>query len=237
MSLSQGSITYGKRQIKFNVLYVNRKTLEIAVLPDRQVVVKAPIGSEWDKIQKKIIKRARWISRQLEYFRQFEPRTPARQYVGGESHLYLGRHYRLKVHRNCSAGVKLTKGFCQVSVTGKSSSREIKAVLDEWYFHRASAKFIDAFERCWNDFNKRGVSKPRLFTRRMKTRWGSLAKSGALTLNTDLVRAPLECIEYVITHELCHLKHHDHSSGFYKLLEKVMPDWEKRKRRLEMALV
>jgi hypothetical protein len=71
----------------------------------------------------------------------------------------------------------------------------------------------------------------------MKTRWGSLAKSGALTLNTDLVRAPLECIEYVITHELCHLKHHDHSSGFYKLLEKVMPDWEKRKRRLEMALV
>jgi len=64
-----------------------------------------------------------------------------------------------------------------------------------------------------------------------------LSKGGTLTLNISLVRAPLECIDYVITHELCHLVHHDHSPRFYQLLEKVMPEWERRKHRLELALI
>jgi len=78
---------------------------------------------------------------------------------------------------------------------------------------------------------------PRLQVRRNEKRWGSLSRGGILTLNTDLIRAPRECIDYVITHELCHLKCHDHSPEFYRLLEKVMPDWEKRKHKLELALV
>jgi hypothetical protein len=70
----------------------------------------------------------------------------------------------------------------------------------------------------------------------MRKRWGSLSKGGMLTLNTDLIRAPRECIDYVIIHELCHLKYHDHGSEYYRLLERVMPDWEKRKHKLELAL-
>jgi hypothetical protein len=71
----------------------------------------------------------------------------------------------------------------------------------------------------------------------MKKRWGSLSHNGLLTLNTDLIRAPKACIDYVITHELCHLKHHNHGPNFYRLLEKMMPDWERRKTQLELSMV
>jgi len=81
-----------------------------------------------------------------------------------------------------------------------------------------------------------GPPVPKLSIRRMKTRWGSLSPKGTLTLNVALIRAPRECIEYVITHELCHMKHPRHDGAFYKLLERHMPDWERRKHKLEMAL-
>jgi predicted metal-dependent hydrolase len=97
----------------------------------------------------------------LDYFRQFEPRTPGRSYVGGETHLYLGKQYRLKISSGDLDSVKLIR---------------------------------------------------------------------------DLIRAPKECIDYVIIHELCHLKYHDHGSEYYRLLEGVLPDWEKRKHKLELAL-
>ena len=91
------SIEYGQSQIEFKLLLVKRKTMEIAVHPDKSVVVKSPLTSSFEAINTRVKKRARWIRRQIEYFSQFDPRKPTRQYVGGESHLYLGRQYRLKI--------------------------------------------------------------------------------------------------------------------------------------------
>jgi predicted metal-dependent hydrolase len=71
----------------------------------------------------------------------------------------------------------------------------------------------------------------------MKKRWGSLSDKGTVTLNTNLIKAPKECIDYVVTHELCHLKYHDHSSEFYKLLDSVIPEWKKIKHKLELSMV
>ena len=105
-----------------------------------------------------------------------------------------------------------------------------------WYLDKARIKFSETFERCWPTFEKLGHAPPSIHIRRMKKRWGSLSRNGLLTLNPDLIRAPNECIDYVITHELCHLHCHDHGSEFYVLLERVMPDWEKRKHKLELAL-
>ena len=85
-----GSVTYGRQCIAYGVAYVDRKTMEIAVHPDGKVVVKAPIGTTPAAVQKRVVKRARWIRKQINYFRQFEPGTPPRRFVGGETHLYLG---------------------------------------------------------------------------------------------------------------------------------------------------
>lgn len=237
MSASVGNIVFGSVTIDYQVLYVARKTMEISVQPDCSVVVKAPLDARLDDIRSRVTRRARWIRRQQEYFRQFQPKTPPRRYVGGETHLYLGRPYRIKLSRGEAQDVKVSRGFFNVIVPEGAAPDVVKRLLDRWYAEKAAEKFKESFDHCWNASAGNCVKKPRLQVRRMKTRWGSLSKGGVLTLNTSLIQAPRECINYVITHELCHLHFHDHSIGFYELLEKVMPDWEKRKQRLELALI
>jgi len=237
MSLSSGILTYGKKNISYRIFYVGRKTLEITVHPDSSVVIKAPLGTDYEEVRRKVAKRARWIKRQLDYFAQFNPRTPQRQYIGGETHLYLGRQYRLKIVTGDKDEIKLTRGYFHVTVKENPAYEKVKKLLEDWYLEKAAEKFSESFDRCWPHFGKHLLSKPRIRIRRMKKRWGSLSESGTLTLNVDLIRAPKECIDYVVTHELCHMQYHDHSPAFYQLLEKIMPDWEKRKHKMELALV
>jgi predicted metal-dependent hydrolase len=236
MSLSSGSIVYAKETIGFKVVCVNRKTMEIAVHPDGSVVIKVSEGSNFAEIRKRVYRRAGWIKKQLDYFRQFEPRTPRRSYVGGETHLYLGKQYRLKISNGNINSIKLIRGHFFLGIKGEPTSEKVKHLLEGWYAQKAAERFKERFDRNWPHFEKLVSAKPRLQVRWMKKRWGSLSKAGTLTLNPDLVRAPIEGIDYVIIHELCHLQHHDHGPGFYRLLEKVLPDWEKRKHRLELAL-
>ncbi|AGL02593.1 M48 family metallopeptidase [Desulfoscipio gibsoniae] len=233
----KGEIAYGSILIEFQVIHMVRKSLEIAVHPDSTVVIKAPAGIRFEEIKMRVCKRAGWIKRQLDYFRQFEPKTPPRQYVGGETHLYLGKQYRLKIISGERDGVKLVRGYFLIQVKDNASSDKVKSLLEAWYADKATGRFRESFERCWPSFEKLSLTKPRLQIRCMKKRWGSLSKNGTLTLNADLIRAPKECIDYVVAHELCHLKYHDHSPAFYGLLDRVMPDWKKRKHKLELALV
>ncbi|MBN2427939.1 MAG: M48 family metallopeptidase [Deltaproteobacteria bacterium] len=237
MNFSSCSVTYGKQDIDYKVMFAARKTLEIAVQPDFNVLVKAPHGTSFEEIKKRVAKRAGWIKRQLNYFQQFHPRTPTRRYVGGETHYYLGRRYRLKICRGNETGVKLARGYFHVVAPEDANSEKIKAIMDIWYARKAVEKYKESFDRYWPCFEKYAPSRPNLKVRRMKKRWGSLSKGGILTINAELIRAPIECIDYVIIHELCHLKFHDHSSAFFTFLETVLPDWEKRKHKLELALV
>ena len=236
------SISYGSSHINYALLLMNRKTLEIAVHPDRRVVVKAPASATTEAIESKVRKRARWIGRQIAWFDQFEPRTPARKYVGGESHLYLGRKYRLKIEKSHCETILLKHGYFRVKCRNRASSH-IKGMMDAWYQERADLHLGNIFDACWQDFCKmskdlgNGSGKPVMRLRKMSSRWGSLSPKGRMTLNTELIKAPRECIEYVMIHELCHLVHHHHGPKFYELLERTLPDWKKRKHKLEMALV
>lgn len=236
MSSARRAVAYGKASIDFSLSHVDRKTLEIAVHPDQTVVVKAPLGSDDEAIRTRVAKRAGWIIKQQGFFRQFEPRTPERRYVGGETHLYLGRHYRLRISRGNRDAVKLTKGFFEIEVREDILPEKVKGLLERWYRDRAAEMFRDSFDRCWFHFEKHASAKPQMRIRSMRKRWGSLSANGMLTLNADLIRAPRGCIDYVITHELGHLRYENHSPKFYRFLDKVMPDWEKRKHRLEVTL-
>lgn len=237
MTPYSSAIIYGGDEIVFEVLFLSRKTLEIAVHPDSRVVVKAPRGTSAGAIEARLKKRARWIRKQQGYFRQFDPRTTPRRYIGGETHLYYGRQFRLKLVESETDAVKLAKGYFWVFCKERSNHEKVRTLLQFWYSKKAHEKFAESFDRCWTNFERLGLRRPQVQIRRMKTRWGSLSMSGTLTLNLNLIQAPRECIDYVITHELCHLQHHDHSPAFYRQLEKVMPDWEKRKHKLELALI
>lgn len=230
------SVVYGRKTIDFSLLYCDRKTMEIAVHPDGTIVVKAPVQSDIALIEKKIIKRARWILKTLNYFNQFHPKTPDRCYVNGETHLYLGKQYRLKLTEGPENSVKLSRGFFHITCRSEPSPNTANKLLNEWYSQRAQLQFAESMDRCWHKLGGLGGIRPKLSIKRMKKRWGSLSDKGTVTLNTDLIRTPKECIDYVVTHELCHLKYHDHGPEFYKLLDSVIPGWEKIKHKLELCL-
>ena len=230
------TISYGKTEIDYELLMMNRKSLEIAVHPDKSVVVKAPETSTLEAIEEKIKKRARWIKRQIAYFNQFDPRTPDRKYVGGESHLYLGRKYRLKIETSDKDKVLLKNGYFCIEATSILPNH-IEQLMGDWYRRRAKMYLSKIFDDCWEDFKKSDLNKPNLKLQKMDKRWGSLSGKGQLTLNVNLIQTPKECVEYVVIHELCHLIHHNHGAEFYKLLDRTLPDWMKRKHKLEMSLI
>lgn len=231
------TFSHGARETEYTLIRSDRKTLEIAVHPDSSIVVKSPLNSELLLIEKKLRKRARWISQQLRYFQQFNPKTPDRRYISGETHLYLGRQYRLRVRRGMGNSVKLYKGFFQVTCQEESHPLIAKKLMENWYLQKAHIQFHESLDRCWPKFNAFALSKPSLSIKRMQKRWGSLSDKGIVTLNTELIRASKECIDYVVTHELCHLKYHDHSSEFYRLLGSIIPRWEETKHKLELSMV
>ena len=236
MNTVAGTLTYGADSIRYEVRFLaSRQTLGIEVHPDSRVLVRAPVGCPEALIAERVQKRAAWISRQLAGFERYRPRTPARQYVTGESHLYLGRQYRLKLLSGDTAGVKLARGRLIVSLPGEPDPERIKALLRRWYLDRARVLFGEVLDASLLHF--KGIERPRLIARAMQSRWGSLSRAGTMTLNVNLVRAPRLCIGYVVTHELCHIRHRDHDARFFSLLTRVMPDWEQRKRRLEAALL
>lgn len=230
-----GTIEFGRETICYEVRFLQRQTLGIEVHPDQRVVVRAPIGCAACLIAERVRRRASWISKQIAHFQCFSPRTPPRRYVSGETHLYLGRQYRLKLVAEDVASVKMSRGQLVVSMSGNPCPERVQALLHRWYLDRARRVFSEVLDACLP--RVKGHQQPRLIVRAMQSRWGSLSQAGTMTLNVNLVRAPRACIEYVVVHELCHLRHRDHDAHFFRLLGRLMPDWEKRKQRLETALL
>lgn len=232
-SKNEQSIQFGSKTITFDLQYQARKSLGITVYPDREVLVKAPLDAPFEKILAKVRKRAPWILKQQSYFLSFEPLTPPRRYVSGESHLYMGRQYRLKIYSSSKEEVKLKRGFLEVYTSDKSHA---KSLVQAWYKKRALQKFPEIAEKWIVQFQKHGVSPSDLVIKWMHKRWGSCTPRGKIILNIELMKAPKGCIEYVVAHELCHLIHHNHSAAFFELQTKEMPDWAKWKDRLERIM-
>lgn len=230
--IDAGTIKYGERIIKYSLQYSKRKTMTIAVHPDGSVIVKAPVETSFEKIEGRLQKRSKWIAKYLDYFMNLGPKTPERQFISGETHLYLGKKYRLKVVDGLPEKVISTREMISVSSKNRDPER-IKNLVEKWYREKAEEHFKNSFDLCFEKFEKHGVEKPALKIRKMKRRWGSYSTKGTVTLNLELIKAPLECIDYVVIHEFCHIKHKNHGKGFYKLLSKMMPEWEKHKAELE----
>ena len=228
------SVAYGGSPIDFAIVRRRRATLEIAVEPDASVVVTAPLDAPIEAVAEKVRKRAAWIRRQQRFFSQFLPRTPPRRYVAGETHLYLGRRYRLKVVRDGRPGVKVIRGFIIVRTREPDRPEVTRRLVEGWYGKRARAKFAERLEVSLSRFPDPEAFRPAgPIVRRMEKRWGSLSPAGRLLLNRRLIEAPVDTIDYVIAHELCHMAEPHHGEAFHRLLDRVMPDWAGRKRRLE----
>jgi hypothetical protein len=227
------TVLFGGERIVFRVRRSKRRTLAITVRPDLGVLVTAPRKAAMATVRGKVRKRAGWIKRQQQFFREFMPQTPPRRYVSGETHRYLGRQYRLKVVEAGESSVRLAGRFIWVHAPKKGDAAWVRKLLEAWYLAHAKERFARSVAEGAAWLGTRLAAPPRMLLRRMPKRWGSWTGRGVIYLNPELVKAPGSCIDYVVAHELCHLVHRHHGPAFYALLSRTMPDWEQRKRRLE----
>ncbi len=238
-TMTAPALLIGQERIPCEIrLSPRRRTLSIEVHTDLRIIVRAPGHCPQGVISAWLVERTLWIGRQLDRFRRDgrERQSPP-QYRSGETHLYLGKPCRLEVREARREPVTLVAGELRITTPPGAGPDRTRRLLEAWYRQRAHEVFGEVLADRFRAFRQRGHSCPTLAIRKMTSRWGSLADRRHMTLNLALIRAPRECIEYVVAHELCHLEHRGHGRGFCRLMDELMPDWRARKRRLNQVPV
>lgn len=229
------TLVYGDERIDYEVIFSPNRSKKIAihVHPNASVQIDAPDDRELSEIKSAVQKRARWISKNVSDALQIKKNVLPRLYISGESYFYLGRRYQLKVRKSdiAKGTVKLLRGSIEVE-TASLDRKTIRALLRNWYREKATAAAQQRFEALadgivWLD------ELPTWRLLKMRKQWGSCSPKGEILLNPHLVKASRECMDYVILHEICHFKEHNHSKRFYRLLEQMMPNYRSVKAKLD----
>lgn len=227
-------LPYGDRRIRCEVRRSKKRakrSVAIHVEPDGRVLVDAPLLAANAEIRLAVTRRLAWVYRRVcEAEKRLRLITP-REYVSGETVLYLGRRYRLKVVSQSESGAWLRRGYLEVGVPSRSP-QAVRKELEQWLRRRAKEVLPQRLSKASERL--RWVEKtPPVSIRQMSRQWGSCSPKGRIALNVGLVRVPTECIDYVLLHELCHLRVHNHGRSFYRLLDMHLPDWRRIKDRLD----
>lgn len=220
---------YGNDEHKYYVIHQDRKTVRLTVYPNLKIVLYCPLEYSQKKIDTFLKRKTLWLRKQVKDLKRLQPNRRKREYVSGESFLYLGRQYRLIVEKSDQSGVHFINGQIRLQTTDRSQNQEI---LEKWYLERAERVFQERYKVMLKKFNYGTI--PELSIRKMEKRWGSFLTKKKVLLNPELIKASKECIDYVITHELCHMKHQNHSPAYYRFLISKSPNWKAVKEELEL---
>jgi predicted metal-dependent hydrolase len=227
---------YGSQTIRFHLERRPVKGLTIRVIPNGMVEVVCPEHAADAAVQARVAARGRWIVKQQSAFAAFFQKVSSLALRNGESIRYLGRQYRLRIRVGDVESVRLTRSTLEVSLTSTSAVGRAPRLVERWLGERGRVKLSERFERCLEIVKPLRLTVGGFTLRRMERRWGSCTVKGRILLNPVLVKVSVDCIDYVIIHELCHLRHHSHGPEFYHLLTQVIPDWRCRKARLERCV-
>ena len=216
------------------ILKKDIKNMYLSVSPDCSVVLKVPKNTPEEYINNYLKEKENWIYKQITKFKQhreyMEDHEEKKEYISGECFMYLGKQYRLKIHQSAKEYVELNGNYVNVHVKDKNNIQKKKKLVEQWYKEKALYLFLKIRDEHYKRITD---NKPELAIRKMKKRWGScLYDKNKIILNLKLIEKPRYCVEYVIIHELAHLKHPNHSKNFYNYLTYLMPDWEWRREKL-----
>lgn len=230
------TLEHAGEAIPYSVIRSDRRTVAIQVHADGSVVVRAPRRMRDRDVVDFAASRGAWVVHHRERLRQRPPTAPGRTYTPGETHRYLAEEYTLAVEQGPRGGVRLEGQRIVVTLRGEITPERTRRALDAWSRDHAADLFNERLAICWPRFRAQFAlssdAMPAIRVKAMRSRWGSLSPQGAMSLNVHLLAAPLECIDYVIYHELCHLRVRGHGPEFYRALEAIVPDWRRWKKCL-----
>lgn len=209
------------------------KNVTLKVKRNGTIHLTVPEAATDDYIGRVIENKKDWIEDQLKHFNDNYEKPQVKEMVSGESFKYLGKNYRLKVIEGPEEGVRLYRGYIEIYTKDKENTIRKQELIKKWYMDKAKVKFKELVHE-YEKIVKEEVNSIRVIS--MKTRWGSCnVESRNINLNLELIKKPRYCIEYVILHELAHLKYPNHSKAFWAYMSVHMPNWKWRKDKLEQS--
>lgn len=225
-------IQYNSKTIEFQVEYRKRKTFEIRIFPPDKIRVRAPKRATEDQILQIVESKGKWITQKLFELKDIEYRKVNKEYINGESFMYLGKNYSLQLVENIEIKkpiVKLFQGKFYIETNTKDQD-QLRQALESWYRKKSLDNVIEKIEYYKLYFNK----KPRsIRVKEQKKRWGSCNSRGDLMFNWRISMAPSNVLDYIVVHEMCHMVYFNHSKEFWSLVERIMPDYREQKEWLK----
>jgi hypothetical protein len=217
------------RDIEYQLLAgTDRRTTDIVIERNGVITVRPPLRMTPEQVDETVLSKRMWIYRNLAEWRDLNTARVSREWVSGESFLYLGSSYRLLLVQEQNQALKLKDGrFCLLrSVIESGGNDAAQQVFEDFY----KAKGLPRLKKRVAFFaSKVGVTPGIIHIKDIGYRWASCLKNGDLNFHWKCLMAPLTIIDYIIVHELCHLHHRDHTDAFWNEVDKVLPDYSERK--------
>lgn len=218
----------------YEVIRTNRKKSASIKIEEGRVKLIIPKKLSPKRLDQLVKEKTPWVIQKLREYAEYQPIKP-KEYVSGECFTYLGRNYRLKLDKTSSAQLKLKNGQFVLGMksevfTGEKSDF-VRSSLLEWYFTHAKEKLEEKTKRYAKII---GVQPKSVQVKSYKSRWGSCSANGEISYNWKIIMAPHKVIDYVVTHELCHILHHNHSKEFWRAVERIDPDYKQSREWLKV---
>ncbi|MBW6500657.1 MAG: M48 family metallopeptidase [Bacteroidales bacterium] len=225
----QTRLVSGEKQtngISYTVIYSRRRSMGISVHTDRRVIARVPIGTSDKTVEEMIRGKAEWIKKALNHYETLTRIDPDESLKDGDRLFFMGKENLLRVIPSDRYYIRRSDHTIEVGIRVENNPLIINAMLEHWYGTVAKPFLTKQFHETLDNYRKYNFSPTGFAVRKMKKRWGSCTSKGRIAISYDLIKLDPVFAEYVILHELCHLRHHNHGQGFYKLLSEVYPDWK-----------
>lgn len=217
----------------YEIVYSKRHSIGISISPDSEIIVRAPLLTSRKVIDNIIQKKTAWINKHLESYASLIRFNRNSEYVNGEVHYYQGKENFLSIINSQKSYVSHYENIIEIGLDRPDDPIRVKMCLDTWYRKEAqevlSSKLNDILLR----YKEYCFPVKEFSVRLMKGRWGSCNSKGKITVSSELIKMDEIFFEYVILHELCHLKHHNHGQNYYRLLSEVFPEWKSVRKEMK----
>ncbi|MFO7575996.1 MAG: SprT family zinc-dependent metalloprotease [Bacteroidales bacterium] len=228
-------ITTPEGEIRFVLERTKRRTVSINIRRDGSVIVRAPLKIPVSEIESFVRAKAKWI---LKHSKRLTERhvCETKDYTDGELHYYLGRPIPLRIKRTGRNRISLTEESIEIETANEWNPGYGEQLVKVLYRKKAMEVFGERMAHLLKKHSHYNFRPTGLKVRSTVSRWGSCSPNGSINLSSNLLKKRIELIDYVIMHELCHLRHRNHGPGFYKLLEEVCPDYRLLKAELKSGV-
>lgn len=234
----KGYFDFKGSRIEYTYERRKRRTVGITISMDKGVFVAVPARMSEEQIRAVIAGKAGWIKEKMAVMEDMRSNIPQRQYLSGETFPYLGNDYILilkKASDKHTAGVIFDGECINVSIpdgiSGLERKKYVSDVLVRWYKGQAA----EVMKEKTNFYGKRlGIKPSKVVIREQKTRWGSCTRLDTININWKIMLAPQDIADYLVVHELAHLRERNHSKSFWNLVESILPDYKRRREWLKV---